>query len=720
MQLLELSLPCDRGAALIYEGLMELVDCCVKELRRHERLDATDLVPSQGLSSALDETIRRQLAPVWHTIGPKTRQMVSDLRTLRTLASYLNKLDPITFLMYLETLRATEGMRAAWLFHSAAHTVFEAAKARVYKLMPSTVPERKRKADGLPESTGTAPMIQPVLDELPKWQALQEILDEVKRERPDSTGTDTVKHNPPKILVFCQDEYTCAQLREIVGPEGPAGLLQRTYLEFLQYKMDSGVRTPGSQNAAAASDGRSYPHAPRMMGGYAAGEEAALLKEARGFGAVRAKNIRGRGRGGSRGRGRRHVPALNVKNGRLGDKAEESGEPAMEKDAEESAPPGKKTAESIIQEPEGIRFVAMDVEGGLPLWIESPVFVVIYDPDVALTRSIELFKAQRPGSPLRVYLLRYEDSPEMDKYQASVVRERNAFENLIRAKAHMALPTTTAGALVVEAPGGTSQQNAALGVQGPARNALTRKAGGRILTEKKDPPRIIVDVREFMSSLPAVLHSKGFQLIPVTLEVGDYVLSPEICVERKTLNDLRGSLISGRLYQQAEAMCRYYKTAILLIEFDGDRAFALQGAGELGDDIQVHSLMSRLTLLCLHQPRLRLIWSRSLHATADIYYALKSNHEEPDAITAATVGVARDELGAVGETSVNAVAIDVLRRLPGVNEGNWRALMREGKSLAGLGRLPLERLTSIMGGELPAKRLHDFLTNECRALFASL
>lgn len=32
----------------------------------------------------------------------------------------------------------------------------------------------------------------------------------------------------------------------------------------------------------------------------------------------------------------------------------------------------------------------------------------------------------RPGKPLCVYLLRYDDSFEMDRYQAAVVRERQA------------------------------------------------------------------------------------------------------------------------------------------------------------------------------------------------------------------------------------------------------------------------------------------------------
>jgi len=54
------------------------------------------------------------------------------------------------------------------------------------------------------------------------------------------------------------------------------------------------------------------------------------------------------------------------------------------------------------------------------------------------------------------------------------------------------------------------------------------------------------------------------------------VLSPEMVVERKSLPDLHASLLSGRLAAQAEAMTRHYKTPLLLIEFDGDKTFALQ------------------------------------------------------------------------------------------------------------------------------------------------
>ena len=79
-----------------------------------------------------------------------------------------------------------------------------------------------------------------------------------------------------------------------------------------------------------------------------------------------------------------------------------------------------------------------------------------------------------------------------------------------------------------------------------------------------------------MSSLPNVLHQKGMRIIPLTLEVGDYILSPSICVERKSVMDLFQSFSSGRLYHQVETMVRYYQIPVLLIEFSQDKSFSFQ------------------------------------------------------------------------------------------------------------------------------------------------
>ena len=57
----------------------------------------------------------------------------------------------------------------------------------------------------------------------------------------------------------------------------------------------------------------------------------------------------------------------------------------------------------------------------------------------------------------------------------------------------------------------------------------------------------------------------------------DYVLAPDLCVERKSVPDLTQSLANGHLYSQAERMFRAYPRGdcVLLIEFDEGRPFHL-------------------------------------------------------------------------------------------------------------------------------------------------
>lgn len=107
------------------------------------------------------------------------------------------------------------------------------------------------------------------------------------------------------------------------------------------------------------------------------------------------------------------------------------------------------------------------------------------------------------------------------------------------------------------------------------RNIDTRLAGGQRIPAS-ERGTVIVDVREFRSSLPSLLHVKGLKIRPCTLEVGDYILSHTICVERKSVTDLIGSFKNGRLYTQAEAMTIHYKHPILLIEFNENKAFSFQ------------------------------------------------------------------------------------------------------------------------------------------------
>jgi DNA excision repair protein ERCC-4 len=77
-----------------------------------------------------------------------------------------------------------------------------------------------------------------------------------------------------------------------------------------------------------------------------------------------------------------------------------------------------------------------------------------------------------------------------------------------------------------------------------------------LIDQKVKKSIIAVDTREFSCTTPIHLYEKGFWIIPMQLTVGDYILSDEICVERKAVatGDLFESFKSGRLLQQVSNM----------------------------------------------------------------------------------------------------------------------------------------------------------------------
>lgn len=206
--------------------------------------------------------------------------------------------------------------------------------------------------------------------------------------------------------------------------------------------------------------------------------------------------------------------------------------------------------------------------------------------------SAQVHQAATPERQLRVYTLMFGGTSEEQAYLTSLRAEKQAFEYLIDQKASMVVP---------EEREGRDDTNADLqrGEDADAGGAAARSSrqGGAAPPPPAETPRVIVDMREFRSELPSLLHRRGVDIVPATIEVGDYIITPEVCVERKSVSDLIGSLMSGRLYSQALSMERHYKRPILLIEFDQDKPFSLQ-VGIFRRRYRSHTRSS--STLCFH------------------------------------------------------------------------------------------------------------------------
>lgn len=83
-----------------------------------------------------------------------------------------------------------------------------------------------------------------------------------------------------------------------------------------------------------------------------------------------------------------------------------------------------------------VHFFALESNQNI-LDILQPSAIIVYHPDIAFVREIEIYKAENPSKKLKVYFLFYEDSTEVRKFEASVLRENGAFESLIRQKSLM-------------------------------------------------------------------------------------------------------------------------------------------------------------------------------------------------------------------------------------------------------------------------------------------
>lgn len=80
------------------------------------------------------------------------------------------------------------------------------------------------------------------------------------------------------------------------------------------------------------------------------------------------------------------------------------------------------------------------------------------------------------------------------------------------------------------------------------------------------PVRIVVDAREKNSGIPELLKLAGAVIDFAQLKVGDYVVSPETAVERKTIRDLVSSIYDGRLFVQCSDLVKYYQKPLLVVQ----------------------------------------------------------------------------------------------------------------------------------------------------------
>lgn len=657
---IEIELPLTPKMRDIQQALLVAIETCLMELKKTAKhLDASELTVQNAIMKQLHVAIRKQLDPVWHKLPPKPKQLVSDLATLRQLLCHLTDYDAISFYCLLNTHKSVSSQQlnpSLWLFTEAADRVFTAAKDRLYSVSKTSKPF----------VTVGAVSLELQIELNPKWVSLLEVLAEIQEQR--KTMTDRL--GGADILIMAKDERTCAQIRESLYLGGTKMIKRR----FARYLAD---RCSTFSKFATLSIEQQL-----LL------ETCTKLQKELSIAQAQVRESRKQSK-------KRRVPdgpedamtdfAFGMSVAELEIISLEDQELAKDNLAGTSS--SERQCHLLDRQQQIVVATYAEARRSPILDDLNPTYVILFDPNVPFIRQLEVFNAEN-NQELQVYFLVYEESAEQQAYLNELSAEKDAFERLIHQKAHM-LPTN----IYEMVP---STPTSAL--------SMDTRTGGRAKQTEAEPLLIIVDVREFRSALPSFLHRDGLDIRPVTLEIGDFILTPDICVERKSVSDLYGSFKSGRLFNQLENMCKYYKTPVLLIEFTPEKSFSLQDPSQLGPDISPKNISSKLTLLTLHFPHVRILWSRSPHETVKLFKGLKAGKAEPNLEEACAKGSG----GETSSTKSSGVALEMLMKMPGVTKHNFRKIVNRVKNLAELSQLTLQDLEPLIG-TANAKQLHTFL-----------
>lgn len=239
----------------IHHAIIQCMTATLAELKRaNTTLDLDELNVENAYFKSFSVIVRKQLDPVWHKVGPKTKQLVNDLANLRSLLYYLLTYDAVHCHSYLETLIQANTVTASgetkvnhspWTMTDAAHIIFDTAKRRCFTLsstskkLPPVIDlvededawDALNEAEGIQVDTnakvkgresrpGWLPStMDPVLEELPKWDLLSDVLQEIEEEmiRMESLKKASAMPGSNTVLVMASSTRTCRDLEEFLS-----------------------------------------------------------------------------------------------------------------------------------------------------------------------------------------------------------------------------------------------------------------------------------------------------------------------------------------------------------------------------------------------------------------------------------------------------------------------------------------------------------------------
>jgi Fanconi anemia group M protein len=209
--------------------------------------------------------------------------------------------------------------------------------------------------------------------------------------------------------------------------------------------------------------------------------------------------------------------------------------------------------------------------------------------------------------------------------------------------------------------------------------------------ELKEKTIVISDYRE--KEVNKILENLGAKVNVMNLDIGDFVLSERICIERKTHSDFVSSIIDGRIFEQAKKLKENFEKPILIIEGYSNREInenALKGA--------IASLIVDFGISIINT-------SNALDTAKTIYWIAKKEQKEEKKAIAFKIGKKPKDAKKLQE--------EIVSSLPGVSNVISKRLLEKFGSVEKIFTAKEDELKEVKGiGEKLAKKIKKILTEK--------
>jgi len=163
-----------------------------------------------------------------------------------------------------------------------------------------------------------------------------------------------------------------------------------------------------------------------------------------------------------------------------------------------------------------------------------------------------------------------------------------------------------------------------LGKEQGQKTLAEKTAGQKTIKQKTlgaESGKIVVfaDHRERACRVVPFLESMGCEVRKAQLEVGDYIISNTVAIERKSIQDFVTSIIDGRLFNQLVSLAGSYEKPLLLLEGRSHEMFLIS-------NMHKNALIGVITSIALNY-RVPVLFAETERETAEFIYVIAKREQ---------------------------------------------------------------------------------------------